>query len=114
MLSAAALLTDCSVAIWAGPTFQAGLVAVVITVIVTEKVIPGSTELIAPEAEVVFIAGHPNLVLELSHRAVVFQNLPLMVWVDHAGLNGFLYDLSIYAASGRIIIEVQSLHNQCV
>lgn len=84
------------VAFWAGPTLQARLVAVVITGVVTEKIIPGSTKLITAEAEVMFITGDPNLVLELSHGAVVFQNLPLTVWVDHARLHCFLDDLSIY------------------
>lgn len=54
------------VAFRAGPTLQARLVAVVITGVVTEKVIPGSTELITAEAEVMLITGDPNLVLELS------------------------------------------------
>lgn len=73
-----------SVAFWASPSLQAGLVAIVIAGIVAEEVISGPTELIAAEAKVVLIAGHPNLVLKLSYGAVVFQNLPLTVWVDHA------------------------------
>lgn len=86
-----------SVAFWASPSLQAGLVAIVIAGIVAEKVISGPTELVAAEAKVMLIAGHPNLVLELSHGAIVLQELPLTVWVDHARLDRFLYYLSINA-----------------
>lgn len=80
-----------------------------ITDVVTEKVIPGSTKLITAEAEVMFITGDPNLVLELSHGAVVLQNLPLTVWVDHTGLHCLLDDLSIYTYTNKRGIQIMTL-----
>lgn len=102
-----------SVAFWASPSLQAGLVAIVIADIVAEEVISGPTELIAAEAEVVLVAGHPNLVLELSHGAVVFQDLPLTVWVDHARLDRFLYDLTINAYRSERQREMDTLTGSC-
>lgn len=81
--------------------------------IVAEEVISGSTKLIAAEAEVVLVAGHPNLVLKLSHGAVVFQDLPLTVWVDHARLDRFLYDLTINAYRSERQGEIDTLADRC-
>ncbi len=102
-----------SVAFWASPSLQAGLVAIVIAGMMAEEVISGPTELIAAEAEVVLVAGHPNLVLELSHGAVVLQDLPLTVWVDHARLDRFLYDFTVNAYRSERQREIDTLTGSC-
>ena len=76
-----------SVAFWARPALQAGLVAVVVTGVVAEELVARPAELVAAETVIVLVAGDPDLVLELGHGPVVLQALPLPVRVDHAGLD---------------------------
>ena len=86
-----------SAAFWSRPPFEAGLVAVVVAVVVAKKVVARTAELVAAETVVVLVAADPDLVLELAHRPVVLQALPLAAGVDHARLNSLLDPLASHA-----------------
>lgn len=68
----------------ARPALQARLVAVV-----AEEVVPRASELVAAEAVVVLVPGEVDLVVELSHGAVVLQALPPPAGVDRFRVDGF-------------------------
>lgn len=85
-----------------------------VAVVVAKKVIARTAELVAAETVVMLIAVDPDLVLELAHRPVVLQALPLAAGVDHARLNGLLDHLASPTARRRVIVEVQGLHDQCI
>ena len=87
------------VAVRSRPAFQTGLVSIVVTRVMPKELVSGPTELVAAEAVVVLVAADPDLVLELSHRAVVCQLLPMRAGVDHAGMRGFLNQLPICACN---------------
>lgn len=76
------------------PAFQAGLVAILVTGVMSKELVTWPAELVASKAVVVFIAGYPDLVLKLGDRAVMGQPLPLSIWVDHARVGCFLDELS--------------------
>lgn len=76
------------------PAFQAGLVAILVTGVMSKELVTWPAELVASKAIVVFIAGYPDLVLKLGDRAVMGQPLPLSIWVDHARVGRFLDELS--------------------
>jgi len=78
------------VAVRPGPALQARLVAVVVTVVVAEEVVPRAAELVAAEAVVVLVAAEAHLEVELGHGAVVLQVLPLAAGVDHPRVDGLL------------------------
>lgn len=83
-----------SAALRASPALQARLVAVVVTVIVTEEVVSWPAEFVAAEAVIVIVAGDADLILKLGHGTVVFQRLPLSARVDHPRLHGSLDHLT--------------------
>lgn len=112
MFSAAALSTNSCVAVRSRPAFQAGLVSIVVARIMPKELVSGPAELVAAEAVVVLVAADPDLVLELSDRAVVSQLLPVWTWVDHPRMRGFLYQLPIRTTG--FIVEVPGLHYQRV
>lgn len=112
MFSAAALSTYSCVAVKSGPTFQTGLVPVVVARVMPEELVPGAAELVAAEAVVVLVAADPDLVLELGHGAVVGQLLPVRAGVDHAGVRGFLDQLPI--CTNGLVYIVQGFHYQSV
>lgn len=114
MLSTAALPTHRSVALWTGPALHAGLVSVVVAVVVAEEVVSGPAELVAADSVVVLVAAHANLVRELSDGAVMPQNLPVTVRVNHARLNRLLNQLTTRTAGAGVIVEVHGLQDQCV
>lgn len=78
----------------------------------SKELVTWPAELVAPEAVVVFKAGHPDLVLKLGDGAIMGEPLPLSIWVDHARVVRFLDELSTF--TGGLIIEVQGLHYQRV
>lgn len=84
MLSAAALSTDSCGAVRSGPAFQTCLVSVAVTRIMSKKLVPWSTKLVATESVIVLIAADTDLVLELRNGPVVSQLLPMRTWVDHS------------------------------
>lgn len=90
MFCTAALSADSGVAVWPGPALQTRLVAIVVTLIVAKKVISRSTEFVAAEAVVVLVTAEADLEVELSHRSIVLQALPLPAGVDHPRVDGFL------------------------
>lgn len=90
MFCTATLSADSSAALWTRPALQARLVSIVITLIVAKEVVPWSAELVAAKAIVVLVTAEADLELELSHRAVVIQSLPLPAGVDHPRVDGFL------------------------
>lgn len=73
-------------ALLAHPAIHAGLVAVLVTGVVTEEVIAGPAELVAGRAVVVLITTHPDLQLQMCHVAAEVQALPAVLRVDHAGV----------------------------
>lgn len=76
-----------------------------------KELIPGPAKLVAAEAVVVLVAGHPDLVLKLGHRAVVRQLLPVRAGVDHARVRGFFDQLRF--PTGFVVV-VQGFHYQSV
>lgn len=114
MFCAATLSADSCIALRTRPTFQAGLVSVRITGVVSKELVTWPTELVASEAVVVFIAGDPDLVVKLGDGTVVGQPLPLSIRVDHARVVRLLDELCNRTFTGGIIIEVQGLHYQRV
>lgn len=58
-------------AVRARPSFQAGLVAILVTGVMSKKLVTWPAELVAAETVVVFLTGYPDLILELGHRAIV-------------------------------------------
>lgn len=84
-----------SVTVWPGPAFQARLVAIVVTVIVSKELVSWSAELVATKTVVVLVTADPDLVVELGYGAVVAQLLPMGAGVDHAGMWGFLNHLPV-------------------
>lgn len=112
MFGAATLFADRSIAVRTRPSFQAGLVAILVTGVMSKELVTWPAELVAAKAVVVFIAGDPDLVLKLSDGAVVGPSLPLSIWVDHARVVRFLNELSTFG--GGLVIEVQGLHYQRV
>lgn len=83
-------LSQTFVALWSHPAFQAGLVAILVTGVVSEEVISGPTELVAAEAVVMFCTGHSDLVLKVGYSCTVFQGLPLAAGIDHARVGSLL------------------------
>lgn len=83
-----------SITVRTRPSFQAGLVSVHVTGVVSKKLITWPTKLVAAESIVVFIAGDPDLVVKLCGMAIVGQPLPLSIRVDHARMVSFLYEWS--------------------
>lgn len=111
MLGATSLTTNSFVALWSHPAFQAGLVAVLVTGVVSEEVISRSTELVAAKAVVMFCTGHTDLVLKVGNPCTVFQSLPLAAGIDHAGVGSLLNN----AIGVRgVIIVIPRLNKQCV
>lgn len=53
------------------PAFQAGLVAILVTGVMSKELVTWPAELVASKAVVVFVAGYPDLVLKLGDRAVM-------------------------------------------
>lgn len=82
------------IAVRTRPSFQAGLVAILVTGVMSKELVTWPAELVAAKAVVVFITGDPDLVLKLGDGAVVGQLLPLSIWVDHARVVRFLDELS--------------------
>lgn len=82
------------IAVRTRPSFQAGLVAILVTGVMSKELVTWPAELVAAKAIVVFITGDPDLVLKLGDGAVVGQLLPLSIWVDHARVVRFLNELS--------------------
>lgn len=62
-----------------------------------KELISGPTKLVAAKAVVVLVTADPDLVVKLSHGAIVTQLLPMRAGVDHAGVRGFLYQPPICA-----------------
>lgn len=111
MLGATSLTTNSFVALWSHPAFQAGLVAILVTGVVSEEVISGSAELVAAEAVVMLCTGHTDLVLKVRNSRVVFQGLPLPAGIDHARVGSLLNDA--IGVCG-VIIVIPRLNKQCV
>lgn len=69
------LFTHGIFALLAHPAIHAGLVAVLVTGVVAEEVVPGPAELVAGGTVVVLVAAHSDLQLQVCHVAAEVQAL---------------------------------------
>lgn len=66
------------------PTFHAGFVSILITCVVTNKIISRATKFIAQSTVVIFITLHPYLYFKIGNGTIELECLPAIFWVDHA------------------------------
>lgn len=86
-------------ALLAHPAIHAGLVAVLVTGVVAEEVVPGPAELVAGGTVVVLVTAHSDLQLQVCHVAAEVQALPAVLRVDHASMGHPLNQQLLFGSS---------------
>lgn len=91
------------------PALHAASVPLLVAHIVAEVVVAGTTDFVALAAVVVFVAAHPDGVLEAGDQALILHRLLLLSGVDHPFVDAALdQQLFVWTQDEQINVKAES------